>query len=215
MIKTTITISRQMGSGGSYIGQLIAKRLGLKYIDREVLHLAAKEFGCDEETIAARSERVSSFWERVLGGLSFGAPEAAYNPPPLGNFSDRELFEKQTQILKRIASQEDCVVVGWAGVFMLPRHRGMFSVFCHAPKSFRVKRIMNVYQNLNEERARGLIAESDRTREIYFNEMTGHDWMCAKNYNLSIDTSLHSLEEIADLIISLSQRQRGVRSAAA
>ena len=79
------------------------------------------------------------FWERVLGGLSFGVPEAAYNPPPLGNFSDRELFEKQTQILKRIASQEDCVVVGWAGVFMLPRHRGMFTVFCHAPKSFRVR----------------------------------------------------------------------------
>jgi len=70
MIKTTITISRQMGAGGSYIGQVIAKRLGLKYVDREVLHLAAQEFGCDEETIAARSERVTSFWERVLGGLS-------------------------------------------------------------------------------------------------------------------------------------------------
>jgi len=215
MIKTTITISRQMGAGGSYIGQVIARRLGLKYIDREVLHLAAEEFGCDEETIAARSERVTSFWERVLGGLSFGAPEAAYNPPPLGNFSDRELFEKQTQILKRIASQEDCVVVGWAGVFMLPRHRGRFSVFCHAPRSFRVNRIMNVYADLTEEKARTLISESDRTREIYFNEMTGHDWMCAKNYNLSIDTSLQPLEEIAELIISLSQKQRGVTSFAA
>src|SRR6266403_3794685 len=72
MIKKTITISRQMGSGGSYIGQVIAKKLGLKYVDREVLHLAAKEFGCDEETVEARSERISSFWERVLGGLSFG-----------------------------------------------------------------------------------------------------------------------------------------------
>jgi len=215
MIKTTITISRQMGAGGSYIGQVIAKRLGLKYIDREVLRLAAKEFNCDEETIAARSEHVTSFWERVLGGLSFGALEAAYNPPPLGNFSDRELFEKQTQILKRIACQEDCVVVGWAGVFMLPRHRGMFSIFCHAPKTFRVRRLMNIYKNLTEEKARTLIAESDRTREIYFNEMTGHDWMCAKNYNLSIDTSLEPLEEIADLVISLSQRQRGVASAAA
>ena len=215
MIKTTITISRQMGAGGSYVGQVIAKRLGLKYIDREVLHLAAQEFGCDEETIAARSERVTSFWERVLGGLSFGTPEAAYNPPPLGNFSDLELFEKQTQILKQIASREDCVVVGWAGVFMLPRHRGMFSVFCHAPRSFRVKRIMQVYEGLSEEKARALIAESDRTREIYFNEMTGHDWMCAKNYNLSIDTSLQPLEEIANLIILLSQRQRGVATAAA
>src|SRR5437763_15170743 len=215
MIKTTITISRQMGAGGSYIGQQIAKRLALKYIDREVLHLAAKEFGYDEETLAARSERVTSFWERVLGGLSVGVPEAKYNPPPLGNFSDRELFEKQTQILKRIASQEDCVVVGWAGVFMLPRHRGMFTVFCHAPKSFRVKRIMNIYENLTEEKARALIIESDRTREIYFNEMTSHDWTCAKNYNLSIDTSLQPLDATADLIISLFQKQRHVTAAVA
>ena len=98
---------------------------------------------------------------------------------------------------------------------MLPRHRGMFSVFCHAPKTFRVKRLMNIYNDLTDERARTLIAESDRTREIYFNEMTGHDWMCARNYNLSIDTSLQPLEEIADLIISLSQRNRRVTSAAA
>jgi|SRR5690349_3728868 len=205
MIKTTITISRQMGSGGSYIGQVIARKLGLKYVDREVLHLAAKEFGCDEETIAARSEHVSSFWERVLGGLSWGGPDSTYNPPPLGNFSDRELFEKQTQILKRIASQEDCVVVGWAGVFLLPRHRGMFSVFCHAPKRFRVKRLMNIYKDLTEDNARALISESDRTREIYFNQMTSHDWTCAKNYNLSIDTSLLPLEQIAELIIDLSR----------
>ncbi len=57
MIKTTITISRQIGAGGSYIGQIVAKRLGSKYIDREVLSLAAQEFGCDEETVAARAER--------------------------------------------------------------------------------------------------------------------------------------------------------------
>jgi len=208
VIKTTITISRQLGAGGSYIGQIVAKRLGLKYVDREVLHLAAQEFGCDEETVAARSERISSFWERILGGLSLGPPDAHYNPPPLGNFSDRELFDKQTQILKRIASQNDCVVVGWAGVFLLPRHRGMFSVFCHAPKSFRVKRIMSIYDDLAEEKARALIAESDRTREIYFNEMTGHDWTCARNYSLSIDTSLQPLEECAELIIKLSDRQR-------
>jgi cytidylate kinase len=208
MTRTTITISRQMGTGGSYIGQLIATRLGLKYVDREVLHLAAEEFGCDEETVAAHSERVTSFWETMLGGLSFGAPDSRYNPPPLRTFSDRELFEKQKEILKRIAGQNDCVVVGWAGVFLLPRHRGMFTAFCHAPKSFRVKRMMSLYDGLTDEKARALITESDRTRELYFNEMTDHDWTCARNYNLSIDTSMMPMEEIADLIIRLSEKQR-------
>jgi CMP/dCMP kinase len=208
MNRTTITISRQMGTGASYIGQLIATKLGLKYVDREVLHLAAKEFGCDEETVEARAERVTSFWERILAGLAFGGPDSKYNPPPLRNFSDRELFIKQTEILKRIAAKHDCVVVGWAGVHVLPRHRGMFCVFCHAPISFRVKRLMQVYEDLTEEKARALITESDRTRELYFNTMTNHDWTCARNYHLSIDTSLRPLEEIADLIINLSAPHR-------
>jgi len=197
-----------MGAGGSYIGQLIANRLGLKYVDREVLHLAAEEFGCDEETVAARTERITSFWERILGGLALGGVDSRYNPPPLRSFSDRELFEKQKDILKRIAAKHDCVVVGWAGVFLLPRHRGMFNVFCHAPKSFRIKRLMSVYEDLSEEKARELLIESDRTREIYFNEMTDHDWACARNYHFCIDTSRQPLEEIADLIIKLSEHQR-------
>ena len=214
-MKTTITISRQIGAGGAYIGQIIAKQLGLKYVDREVLHLAAQEFGCDQETIEARAERIQSFWQRILGGLTLGGPDARYNPPPLQNFSDRELFDKQTEILKRIAAKHDCVVVGWAGVHVLPRHRGMFSVFCHAPKSFRVKRLMSVYDDLTEAKARELIMESDKTREIYFNEMTGHDWTCAKNYNLSIDTSLMPLEDIAELIGKLSEPQRRAAAEAA
>ena len=177
----------------------------MKYIDREVLHLAAAEFGCDEATVAARSERVSSFWERVLSGLSYGGADAVYNPPPLPNFSDRELFLKQIDVLKRIAMQDDCVVVGWAGVHLLPRHRGKFSVFCHAPRSFRMKRLMSVYDGLREEKAKNLIADSDRTREIYFHTMTGHDWTCAKNYQLSIDTSTQALDDVAELIIKLSE----------
>src|SRR4051812_49523458 len=136
-MKTTITISRQFGSGGSYIGQVIASKLGVKYVDREVLHAAAEEFRCDRETIEARAERITSFWEKILSGLAIGGPDSTYNPPPLRNFSDKELFETQTEILRKIARKHDCVVIGWAGVHVLPRHEGMFSVFCHAPMSFR------------------------------------------------------------------------------
>jgi cytidylate kinase len=205
-MRKTITISRQLGCGGSYVGQLIATRLGLKYVDREVLHLAAREFGCSEETVAARQERVASFWERILGGLTFGTPEAPYTPPPLRNFTDEELFEKQTEILKRIASRHDCVVIGWAGVHTIPKHAGLFSVFCHAPAAFRIRRVMELYGGTQEE-ARLMLEESDEMRKRYFSEMTGHDWACAENYNLSIDTSLFPLEEVAELIVELLKRK--------
>lgn len=206
-MKSTITISRQMGSGGSYLGQVIASRLGFKYVDREVLHLAAEEFGCDEETVAARAERVSSFWEKVLGGLALGGPDSHYSPPPLRNFSDEELFAKQMEILRRIASKYDSVVIGWGGVFVLPRHPRKFNIFCHAPRSFRIKRVQDLYENMDTESARALIEESDQMRERYFAEKTEHEWTCAKNYHLSIDTSLTPLEDLAETIIALVKRR--------
>jgi cytidylate kinase len=207
-MRTTITISRQLGSGGSYIGQVIAARLGLKYVDREVLNLAAKEFGCDEEVVVARSERLSSFWERILGGLTFGVPESRYVPPPMASFSDEELFEKQTEILKRIAGKDDCVVIGWAGVHILPHHPGMFSVFCHAPITFRIKRLMEIYGIASSEEARARIEESDEMRKRYFFAMTNHDWTCGEDYHLAIDTSLLPLEQIAEIVIGIATRNR-------
>ncbi|HAF12771.1 MAG TPA: hypothetical protein DHU55_09325 [Blastocatellia bacterium] len=206
-MKTTITISRQMGTGGSYIGQVMATHLGFKYVDREVLHLAAQEFGCDDEAIVSRAERVSSFWERILGGLTFGTPDSHYNPPPVRTFSDKQLFEKQTEILRRIASKHDCIVIGWAGVYVLPRHPAMFNIFCHAPTSFRTRRVMDVYKDLDPTRARTLIKESDEMREKYFTEMTNHEWTCANNYHLSIDTSLLPLDDIAQTIITIMKRK--------
>ena len=202
-MKTTITISRQMGSGGAYIGQVLATHLGFKYVDREVLHLAAEEFGCDDHTIASRAERISSFWERILGGLTFGTPDSPYNPPPLRAFSDKQLFEKQTEILQKIASKHDSIVIGWAGVYVLPRHAGMFNVYCHAPLRFRIRRMMNVYQDLNAENAGALIRESDEMRERYFAEMTNREWTCSNNYHLAIDTSLMPLDDIAQMIITI------------
>ena len=206
-MKTTITISRQMGTGGSYIGQVLATHLGFKYVDREVLQLAAQEFGCDDEAVASRAERISTFWERVLGGLTFGTPDSTYNPPPIRTFSDKQLFEKQTEILRRIASKHDCVVIGWAGVYVLPRHPAMFSIYCHAPLKFRIKRVMEVYKDLDLKRVGTLIRESDEMRERYFAEMTNHEWTCANNYHLSIDTSLLPLDDIAQTIITIMRRK--------
>jgi cytidylate kinase len=139
--------------------------------------------------------------------LTFGTPDSHYNPPPLRTFSDQQLFEKQTEILRRIASKHDCVVAGWAGVYVLPRHPAMFNIYCHAPLRFRIKRVMNLYKDLNPEKAGTLIRESDEMRERYFAEMTNHEWTCANNYHLSIDTSLLPLDDIAQTIITIMKRR--------
>src|SRR5947207_6663552 len=113
--KTTITIARQLGSGGSYIGRLLAERLGFKYVDREVLRLAAQELRCDERELAAHAERVSSFWERVFRGFTLGAPDGPYSPPPpLPTITARTSSAKQTTILNERTRGHDYVIVGWS-----------------------------------------------------------------------------------------------------
>jgi cytidylate kinase len=208
-MRKTITIARQLGSGGSYIGQLIASRLGLRYIDREVLHRAAEEFGCDQQELEARAERVTSFWDRLWQGLALGTAAVPYVPPPLRPFSDKELFNKQAEILKAISQGEDCVIVGYGGAHVLPEHPGKVNIFCHAPMSFRIRRVMELYHAGTEEEARRMIQESDEMRKRYFMEMAGKDWACAENYHVSVDTSLLPLETTAELLLEFL-RHKGI-----
>jgi cytidylate kinase len=209
--RTTVTIARRMGSGGSYVGRVIAERLGLRYVDREVLHRAAETLGVEEETLEASRERVSTFWERFFGSLSFGPPEGTYAPPPLLH-DNKAIFECQAGILKEIAAREDCCIVGYGAAYVLPRHARMVNFFFHAPLRFRVRRVAEIYKLDDEERAREMVEASDRLRARYFKEMTGHDWACADNYHVAVDTSMRPLAELAEGLASFVERRlRAVR----
>jgi cytidylate kinase len=208
--RVTITIARQLGSGGSFIGEQIARSLGLKYIDREVLQLCAKDLGVNAADIALREGRLTSFWEKVFGAITFGPPDAPYTPPPLlRRITDRDLFDKQTEIMMRIAEQQDCVIIGRAGGYVLPQHSGSFNIFCHAPLDFRIKRVMELYNAPTPDAARTLIEESDDMRRRYYIEMTGREWTDASNYHVSVDTSLYPLEELANAIVGMINMRRG------
>src|ERR1051325_4885458 len=204
--RTTVTIARRMGSGGSYVGRVIAERLGLRYVYREVLHRAAETLGVEEAALEATRERVSTFWERFLGALSFGPPEGTYAPPPV-RYNDKALFECQTGILREIAARENCLIVGYGGAYVLPRHPRMVNFFFHAPLRFRVRRVMEIYKLEDEERAREMVEESDRLRARYFKEMTGRDWACADNYHVCVDTSMRPLPDLAEGLANFIERR--------
>ena len=212
--RTTVTIARRMGSGGAYVGQGIAKRLGLRYIDREVLHLCAESLGVDEKSLDTNRERVASFWERLFGGLTFGPPETPYAPPPLRTYTDRQLFERQVEILRKIAAREDCLIVGYGAAYVLPLHARMVNFYFHAPMSYRMRRVMEVYNLDDKARARRMIEESDETREKYIREMIGRDWSCADNYHLCVDTSMRPLQELAEGLAGFIQRRVGAKQPA-
>jgi cytidylate kinase len=210
-MRLRITIARQMGSGGSSIGQLLAEKLNCKYIDREILRLTAEQHNCNEQDVVVRAEMLSSFWERNFSGLMLGHPEAKYTPLRPLPVSDRSLFDTQVEILKAMVEDCDCVIAGYAAAFVLPYHAGVFNIFCHAPLHHRIKRVKTVNQIKTEHEARLMIERADDARRKYVKSMIGKEWTDASNYHMTIDTSYHSFQETTDLILEFL-RTKGVDS---
>jgi cytidylate kinase len=200
-----ITISRLLGSGGSYIGQRVAHRLGYAYIDRQILRRAAEELGVEEAVIEAREERIQSFWEHLLSAFALGAPGVAYTPPPR-LISDVELVETEHRLICELAIRGSSVVLGRGAFHLLQGKVRLFNVFAHASIEFRVERIKSIYRVESRDEAIRMIESSDQERRRYIRTCTGLDWFDARNFHLTIDTSEVDFAAAEELIASMVGR---------
>ncbi len=182
-----ITIARQLGSGGAELGQRIAGRLGMAYLDRQILQNAASELGMSEAELAHREERIQRFWVRMMEAFSIGCPEYMLETPPLKMISDEKLIEAEQRVLLRLCSRGPCVIVGRCGFFVLKSSARLVNIFVHAPRSFRVERIMKFYGAKSREAAGKIIDKTDRDRERYVEKLTEGSWYDARNYHLVFD----------------------------
>ena len=207
--RKVISLSRQVGSGGAYVGQALARLLGIRYVDREILQEAARILGRDDRELESLEERVSSLWDRMAAVLSWGAPEAAYVPPPLPTLYEEDLFAVESGIIREIAAREDAVFVGRAATWVLREMPGHISVFLHAPEPARVSRVMHDYQLTDEAAASELVRRSDQQRSRFLQSVTGGSWFNLSHYHLTIDTGAISLDEAVDLIARLVNLRLG------
>jgi cytidylate kinase len=145
----------------------------------------------------------------MLRGISASPPEALYHPPLSLSISEQDLFAAETDVMKTIAAQEDCVIVGRVASHVLPPHPGMVNIFLYAPLSFRIPRVMARDQIADVAQAKAMIIQSDETRKRFITQMTGRTWDDARNYHLCIDTSSLPLPEIADLLTDFVRRKTG------
>ncbi|MBI3947260.1 MAG: cytidylate kinase-like family protein [Armatimonadetes bacterium] len=209
MVKVVVAISRQLGSGGSEVGQIVAARLGCKYVDREVLRLAAEALGMDEEELSRREERIQGFWERLAAVLSTSTtPDEPYSPPPIRPVPDQRIFALESDIIKALAERKDCVIVGRGATEVLRGHPGLTTVLLHAPVEYRVRRVVETYRVSSNELARIMVEGSDQIRGRFIREMTHRDWMCATQYDLCLNTSILPLEQVADVIVGVVTARR-------
>jgi cytidylate kinase len=203
-----IAVSRQLGSGGANIAQQVAKRLGFRYVDREVLSRATEHLGSEVENLAFREERVSGFIEDLLRGYIYGTPETAYMPPPVLPVYDMELFRTEAAIIQRIADKYDAVIVGRAGFHVLRERPGLVKVFLHAPEPSRIRRVMEIYRIADPGEAAEMIRESDKSRRRFINTVAGVEWTDARSYHLCVDTAYSGLEGSGDMLTKLAEAAR-------
>lgn len=194
-----ITISRQLGSGGAYIGQQLAKKLDIYYADREILSRAAKQLAVLEEDLESRDEKLLSFWKSFLHIDGFATE---YHLPPQMNFPfDREIFEAEASVIEHIAKERSAIIIGRCGFHVLREYTNHISIFLHADISFRSKRVQEWY-NVSEKIALEKITRSDKERAEYIETFTGKKWTDSRHFNLALDTGKLGVDKSAALILN-------------
>ncbi len=206
-----ITISHQLGSGGTILGQKLSERLGIPFFDREILSRVAKELHVLEADIENREERVSSFWESYLRSAMLGSPtgtfEAAVYIP-----SDDEIFEQECETISKIAEQNSGIFLGRCGFHVLHDHPHHVRILVYADLAERVQRVRQLYK-LDAEGARKMIQANDHDREAYVHAHTRQDWLNASLYDLCMNTSTLGMETAFAAALGCVERKLGVAAA--
>lgn len=168
-----ITIAREHGTAGKRIGSLIAEQLGIPFYYKEMTALAAQESGLDKNFIS---------------GLNDDAPELLYDLYLSTNVVQRAVIA-QEEVIRTIADNGSCVIVGRAADYVLRDYNNVIKVFIHAPKEYRVSKIMEMYGDNKEDAGRN-IRHSDVARSSYYRNITGQTWGDPHNYHICLDASL-------------------------
>ncbi|MGI5867901.1 MAG: AAA family ATPase [Kiritimatiellia bacterium] len=208
--KLVITISRQIGSGGAYIGRLLAKRLDMFYADRAIIRGAAEKLSVNDKAVAEREESVPGFWSSFVNATCL-YPDL-YVPPVMLAPSDYELFMAESEVIRRLAAERSVVIIGRLGFDVLKDHPARISVFLHASLDFRIERYARLYE-VSAKEAKKAVVKNDRQRKRYCRMFASVDPCNATNYDLSIDTErIGSLEKAAELILKYIESVKGAEA---
>lgn len=196
-----ITISRQLGSGGAYVGQQVAKKTNMFFADREIINKAATQLKTLEENLESREEKILTFWHSFFKFTS--QAQGVYMAPvsPILEFTDDELFSVESDIIKHIADEGPAVIIGRCGFNVLHHYPNHISIFMHANREFRTNRIQMEY-NLSHADAEKMIEKSDKERAAYCKTFTGKEWADALNYDISIDTGKLGIDKTVEFILN-------------
>lgn len=193
-----ITVGRQFGSGGRVLGKALAEALGIEYYDKELLVESAKLAGVNPEYFEKKDERFPTFLQGLFS-FSMGVTPMCYYTGA-SSITDDGLYKSISDFLLKTSKEKSFVVVGRSADYILREHPRCVNIFVHAPLEACVHRIMKRNDAIDEAKAAAMAKKTNKWRADYYNFFTDKVWGDAKSYDLTLDSSLMSMEDNVSLI---------------
>ena len=200
MSKKIITISREFGSGGRFIGEEVAKKLGMKCYDRDIIGQIAEKSGFSPEYIQENAELSP---KKGLFAYAFAGRDIT------GKSVEDMVYEVQRKVILEIAEKESCVIIGRNADFILNDRDDVLNVFIHGDKAEKVKRICKLY-NVTEAHALKMMVDIDKRRMTNYRFYTDRKWGMAGNYTLSLNSSELGYDMCEKIIMECSTLKESV-----
>ena len=179
MAKRIITISREFGSGGRFIGEEVAKKLGIAYYDKNIIGQIAEKSGLSPEYIQENAELSP---KKGLFAYAFSGRDIT------GKSVEDMVYEARRNIILELAEKEPCVIIGRNADYILKDRDDVLNVFIHGDMPEKIKRITGLY-NVKEKEAVKMMADTDKRRRTNYNFYTDQNWGKASNYTLCLNSS--------------------------
>ena len=199
-----ICVGRQLGSGGHDIARMLAMDFNAKYYDQELLNLAAKESGFSEKFFEQNDEK-KGFLKSLLNLQMPHVGGGMYS----SDFSQENLFQFQSDAIRKAASEGSCVFVGRCADYVLRDFPNVVSVFVSASMRARIDKLL-AQQTVTPQQAKRLILQAEHRRAEYYNYYTGKKWGAAESYDLCINSSILGLVETEKFISDFIRKKFGL-----
>lgn len=202
--KYVITIGRRMGSGGRALGRMLADRLNIAFYDKELLVDAAVRSGLSPEIFERNDERRPHF---INGLFAFNMGFSTHSTYTASSISDDALYKAQCDFIHHIAEEGPCVIVGRTADYVLRDTPNLINIFVHADTDDCARRIAAREKNLTFDQAKRIAEKTNKLRAGFYNFYTDKRWGDSASYDITVNSSTMSLEDIADIIINYIKRR--------
>ena len=195
MAKRIITISREFGSGGRFIGEEVAKKLGIAYYDKNIIYEIAETSGLSPEYIRENAELSP---KKGLFAYAFAGRDIT------GKSVADMVYEAQRKVILELVEKEPCVIIGRNADYILKDRDDVLNVFIHGNMPEKIQRICRLYKTEKQEAVK-MMADIDKRRMANYNFYTNQSWGKASNYTLCLNSSQIGYDRCEKIIMECSK----------